>query len=1225
MKQKRMDLLLKNLEDRILILDGAMGTMLQAQGLTEADFRRCFFERHSKDLKGNNDILCLTRPDAVTKVHNAYLDAGADIIETNTFNSNSVSQADYGLEDRVYELNKAGAEVARKAADAYTALNPSKPRFVAGSMGPTGKTASMSPDVNNPSFRNVTFDELAQTYKIAAAGLIDGGADILLVETIFDTLNCKAAIYGISETLRDKQIRIPIMFSGTVSDASGRMLAGQNVEAFLISISHAPDILSVGFNCALGATEMRPHIAELGAKCPFMVSAHPNAGLPDAFGRYKQTPEMMAEIIKEFAQSGLLNIVGGCCGTTPSHIKAIAEAVSGIAPRKKPAIKKYFRVSGLEPLVATEKTNFVNVGERTNVAGSKKFLNLIKAGKYDEAVQIARSQVENGAQIIDVNMDDAMIDSLECMKKFLLHIASEPDIARVPVMIDSSKWEIIEEGLKCVQGKCVVNSISLKEGEEAFLDKACRARRYGAAVLVMAFDEKGQADTLQKRIEICRRSYKLLTEKAGFPPEDIIFDPNVFAIATGMKEHDNYAVDYIETCKLIKAEMPLCKISGGVSNVSFSFRGNDTVREALHSVFLYHAIKAGMDMGIVNPAQLAIYEEIEPKLRTAAEDVILNRSEDAADRLLSIASELKNSADPSRGQQVSAPKNEWRNESLGKRIAHAMIKGDDSFIEQDMEEALKKYAENPVEIIEGPLMDGMKQVGELFSTGKMFLPQVVKSARVMKKSVSCILPAIEAKKSDKTASSHNGTVVLATVKGDVHDIGKNIVGVVMQCNNYKVVDLGVMVPRQTILDVAVKEKADMIGLSGLITPSLEEMEGIAAEMERMKMTIPLLLGGATTSKAHTAVKIKPKYSGPVIHLKDASQAVPAMNALMNKAVKDAFVASVDAEYEALREESAENVSVLVPLAEAREKSLKTDWKKLPPPQPAKTGIFMFDKPDIDELASFIDWEEFMRTWQLPLNAEGEVETARDLMRDAKKMIEEFKLNKDLHCRGTAGIFPANSDGDDIIIYADESHTEIAARIPMLRQELKKDAAFPNLSLADYIAPVASGMPDWIGMFALSCGFGVDSLAEYYRKSEDDYSAILLKTVADRLSEAFAEMIHCKLRREIWGYASDESLSVKEMHKVGYSGIRPAPGYPSCPDHSLKADIFGLLGAEKELGMSLTETYMMKPSAAVCGFVFQHPASRYFNVGRISDEQLADYAGRRGSDPGKIEKLLSRVR
>lgn len=1217
----RMELLYRELSNRILVLDGAMGTMLQSFGLTEADFRHGYFESHSMDLKGNNDVLNLTRPDAVTKVHNLYLEAGADLIETNTFNANAVSQSEYHLTDQVYRLNEAGARVARAAADAYTQRTPEKPRFVAGSMGPTGRTLSMSPDVNNPAFRNLTFDELSDTYRVAALGLIDGGADILLVETIFDTLNAKAALYGIQDARSERGIRIPVMFSGTVSDASGRLLSGQNVEAFLISISHAPDLLSVGFNCALGASEMRPHLSELSSKCPFLVSAHPNAGLPDELGRYRQTPEKMGEIIREFAQSGLLNIVGGCCGTNPAHIKAIAEAVSGIAPRKRPDIKPKFRTSGLEPLVENEQVRFINVGERTNVAGSRKFLNLIKGEKYDEAIHVARSQVESGALVIDVNMDDALLNAQACMEHFLLYLASEPDISRVPVMIDSSKWDVIKAGLKCVQGKCIVNSISLKEGEAPFLQKAREARRFGAAVLCMAFDEQGQADTKERRIAVCRRSFKLLTEEAGIPPEDIIFDPNVFAVATGMSEHDCYALDFIEAVRVIKREMPLCHISGGISNVSFSFRGNELVRSALHAVFLYHAINAGLDMGIVNPGQLSVYEEIDPNLRKAAEDVILNRSPDAAERLLALAADLKEESGHTASAGNTAP--DWRGESLEKRIEHAMVKGDDAFIKSDMEEALGIYT-NPVDIIEGPLMDAMRTVGELFGAGKMFLPQVVKTARVMKSAVACLMPRIEAQKAGESGGSTSaGTVVLATVKGDVHDIGKNIVGVVLQCNNYKVIDLGVMTPMQTIVETAVREHADIIGLSGLITPSLDEMGEIARELERRGLKIPIMIGGATTSILHTALKLQPLYSAPIVYTKDASQTVPAVNALLNPQKCGAFLADLRKNYDdALAAAGQKTAGMTPPLSLELARERKAVLGTCGISAPRNPGVTVFENVDAKELIPYINWDELLRGWELHDMSKESIQAKDSLLHDARKMLDYLLSNQVLKIKASVGIFPAASQDDDILIYQDESRQAIRKRLPMLRQQADKSTGKPNFALSDFIQSKDSGVKDYLGCFALSAGFGMAQLASFFQKQNDDYSAILLMSLSDRLAEACAEYLHRLVRRELWGYAAEESIPVSELRNRKFQGIRPAPGYPACPDHTLKQEIFELLNAHKTLGIRLTEHYMMDPAASVCGFYFAAPESCYFNVGKVTEGQLADYAKRRGSTVAKLSKLIA---
>ncbi|OQA88843.1 MAG: Methionine synthase [Lentisphaerae bacterium ADurb.Bin242] len=1191
MKQKNMDLLLASLEKRILILDGAMGTMLQQQGLTEADFRGIFFAGSEKNLKGNNDVLCITCPDAVKKVHEAYLEAGADIIETNTFNGNAISQAEYGLERFVYDLNKAGAAVARECADRFTAKNPSKPRFVAGSMGPTSRSASMSPDINNPALRNVTFDELADTYRTGALGLIDGGADILLIETVFDTLNCKAAIHGIQNALDERGLRMPVMISGTVSDASGRLLTGQNVEAFLISVSHTRDLLSIGFNCALGAAEMRPHLEELARKSPFRVSAHPNAGLPDEFGHYRQTPEMMAPILQDFARNGLLNIAGGCCGTTPPHIRAIAEALSGLKGRTVPGIPKYFRLSGLEPLVVTPETNFVNIGERTNVAGSKKFLNLIHESNYPDAMDVARQQIDNGAQIIDINMDDALLDSVNAMKEFLLNAAAEPDIARVPFMIDSSRWEVIETALKCVQGKCVVNSISLKEGEGPFLEKAEKIRRYGAAVLVMAFDEKGQADTLERRVDVCRRSYRLLTGKAGFPPEDILFDPNVFAVATGMKEHDSYAKDFIDAVKILKTEMPLCGVSGGISNVSFSFRGNNTVREALHSVFLYHAIRSGLNFGIVNPAQLAVYEELPEELRIAAEDVILNRHENAGERLVETAMKYQ--------KEVSSEvrKLDWRGESLERRIAHAMLQGDDSFIEADMEEALGRWSD-PVEIIEGPLMDAMKQVGILFSSGKMFLPQVVKSARVMKKAVAKLMPHIEAARKD-SASSSAGTILMATVKGDVHDIGKNIAGVVLQCNNYKIIDLGVMVPQQTILDAAEREHADLIGLSGLITPSLEEMVSVASAMERRGMKIPLMLGGATTSQTHTALKVAPAYpSGVVLQVHDASQGVLAVNFVLNPKTRDAYARRLKSEYARLRMEAdvKASESTPVPFAEACSNALKTDWSHVRPGHPGKfKGITDFDELPFDALVRRLDWDLFRQIWKDESGKD-------DLISDARKVLDSMRSAGTVRISASLGFFRADSENEGI--RADSENGPCF--FPMLRQQFRKASGTPNYSLADFLPPRDAEAEGWLGCFAVGC---IVDKAFLEARKDDDYETLLAKTLAESLAEAGTEYLHEQARTE---WKDGEALQF----------IRPAPGYPACPDHSLKADIFRLLDVERKFGFALTESFMIIPAASVSGFFVQHPKAAYFAVGKLGDDQLADYAAKRNGDVRDIVRFIA---
>ncbi|MBQ9335709.1 MAG: methionine synthase [Lentisphaeria bacterium] len=1191
MRHKNMDILLDALSKRILILDGATGTELQKQGLTEADFRGTLFPDSAIPLKGNNDVLCLTCPDAVRKVHHSYLDAGADIIETNTFSANRISQAEYGLEDHVYAIAKAGAAIARECADRYTAKNPGKPRFVAGSIGPTSRTASMSPDVNNPAFRNVTFAELAATYKDAALGMIDGGADIFLLETIFDTLNCKAGIYGIREALEERGLQMPVMISATLSDASGRLLAGQNVEAFMISVAHTTDLLSVGFNCALGAAEMAPHIEELASICPVRISAHPNAGLPDEMGRYTQTPEEMAAVLQGLAKRGLLNIAGGCCGTNPNHIRAIAQALDGIAPRIPAPIPKHFRLAGLDPLVVTKETNFINIGERTNVAGSKKFLNLIRDNNFAEAMRIARQQIENGARIIDVNMDDSLLDSKNVMCQFLLTAAAEPEIARTPVMIDSSRWEVIEAALQCVQGKCVVNSISLKEGEGPFLEKARKIRRYGAAALVMAFDENGQADTLDRRIAVCRRSYELLTEKADFPPEDIIFDPNVFAVATGMKEHDNYARDFIDAVGILKKEMPLCGVSGGISNVSFSFRGNNTVREALHSVFLYHAIRNGMDFGIVNPAQLAIYEELPEDLRKSAEAVILNTHPGAADELLKVAEKYRKT--PGETANVSPA---WREEPLEKRIEHAMLHGDDSFIEADVEEALGVYP-GPVAIIEGPLMNAMKRVGELFGAGQMFLPQVVKSARVMKAAVAKLMPLIEAAGRESGAGSSNGTILLATVKGDVHDIGKNIAGVVLQCNNYKIIDLGVMVPKETILEAAEREHADLIGLSGLITPSLEEMVSIAGEMERRGMKIPLLLGGATTSQAHTALKVAPAYpSGPVIQVHDASQGVLAVNSILNPKTRDAYWQEVRTQYEKIRVEAdlkASRVETL-PLAEARANALKTDWKSWKIGAPGKfRNVTDFQELDLNEVFCRIDWQTYHWIWQ------DKPESSSTLRSDAEALLQAMRLSGAVTVSASLGFFPAYAENDSIVLPGEK------AVFPMLRQQFRKYPGQFNLALSDYFPPEPE-TPAWCGFFAVGCRVKDDFMRAH---SSDDYSTLLVKTLEDRLAEAAAGLLQEYVRQD-WQGADRISI------------IRPAPGYPAVPDHALKTDIFRILDVERKYGFRLTESYMMIPASSVCGFMIVHPQAQYFAIGRIGADQLTDYAARRGGEVSEVERFIA---
>ena len=1190
----------KNIRDlltkRILVLDGAMGTMLQAQGLTDSDFNCGIFANHPTPLKGDNDVLCITRPDAVKAVHKAYLDAGADIIETNTFNSNAISQADYGLQDRVYELAYAGAKIAREAADEAEAAFPEKPRFVAGSMGPTGRTASMSPSVDDPAARNVTFDELAETYQLQAEALIDGGADLLLIETIFDTLNAKAAVYGIQKAMAARNTRIPVMLSATLSDASGRMLAGQSAEAFLISVLHTEELLSVGFNCALGAEEMRPHLAELAAKAPCFVSAHPNAGLPDVFGKYGQTPERMGSIIREFAESGLLNIVGGCCGTTPAHIAKIAEAVAGITPRVPPVPEPCLRLAGLDPFRAGREMNFINIGERTNVAGSRKFLNLIKAENMPDAMAVARHQIENGASIIDINMDDAMLDSPAAMKRFLLYLASEPEIARVPVMVDSSNWEVVKTALRCLQGKSIVNSISLKEGEEAFLEKAKEIHRLGAAILVMAFDENGQADTLPRRIEVCKRSYELLTRKVGIAPEDIVFDPNIFAIATGMKEHDNYAVDFIEAVRFIHTHMPLCGISGGVSNVSFSFRGNDVVRGAIHTVFLKHAVEAGMTMGIVNAAQLGVYEDLDPELRAAAEAVVLNTDPAAAEKLIEIASGLKTEAK----QSVSVE--EWRNKPLPERIADSLVKGDDSHVQEDMAEALKAYP-SPMKIVEGPLMDGMAKVGELFSSGRMFLPQVVKSARVMKRSVAELMPAIETAKGAGGATC-SPVVVLATVKGDVHDIGKNIVSVVLQCNSCNVIDLGVMVPCRTIVEAAVEHHADFIGLSGLITPSLEEMIHVVTELERRGLRIPVLVGGAATSKLHTALKIQPSYSGPVIYTRDASALVPVVGALMNPIKREPFLDNLRTEYAELTHAVEHRGEELVPIKEARKRAVQHSWKNEPPVKP---GIHAFRLP-VEEMAPWLDWDGFAKAWNMPPRDSR----THDLIREANEILAASRMYANCVC----GIFPARSAGDVIRVFAQDG--SLLKTLPTLRQQ---GAESDFAALADFVSDERSETPDWIGALAVSV-HGAEEEAGAFANADDDYSALMVKSLANRLAEAAAEIVHARIRETFWGYETAPHPSIAEMLKNQYRGIRPAPGYPTLPDHTLKREILDLLDARTACAMTLTENFMMVPQSSVCALVLANPEAHYFAVGKIAEDQLEEYADLRDIPADKLKQWIS---
>jgi len=1214
---------LKNaMQQRILLLDGAMGTMIQAYKLEEDDYRGERFADWTSDLKGNNDLLSLTQPHIIKEIHSQYLEAGSDILETNTFNANAASMADYGMEALVYELNVAGATLAREACDSIA--TDDKPRFVAGVVGPTSKTASISPDVNDPGFRNVTYQELVETYKVATKGLMDGGADIILIETVFDVLNAKAAIYAVKETFEEVGAELPIMISGTITDASGRTLSGQTATAFYNSMAHARP-LSIGLNCALGAGELRQYIEELSKSSDCYINAHPNAGLPNAMGGYDETPEEMAAEIGEWARSGFLNIIGGCCGTGPEHIKAMAEAVDGVAPRAIPDVKVQCRLSGLEPLHIDENSLFVNVGERANVTGSAKFKRLIMEGDYDTALDICREQVENGAQIIDVNMDEAMLDGVMAMRTFLNLIASEPDISKVPVMIDSSKWEIIEAGLQCVQGKGVVNSISLKEGEEAFIERAKLIRKYGAAAIIMAFDEDGQADTYQRKTEICARSYKVLTEKCDFPPEDIIFDPNIFAIATGIEAHNNYAVDFIEATGWIKKNLPHAMISGGVSNVSFSFRGNNPVREAIHSVFLYHAIKQGMGMGIVNAGQLAVYDDLPTELREAVENVVQNRqgesNADATDFLLEIA-------DKYRGDGVVAKKadDEWRKLPVAKRLEHALVKGIDAFVTEDTEEARQAF-DTPIEVIEGPLMDGMNVVGDLFGEGKMFLPQVVKSARVMKKSVAYLMPYIEAGKAEG-ANLSNGKILMATVKGDVHDIGKNIVGVVLQCNNFEVIDLGVMVSANTILEEAKKHDVDIIGLSGLITPSLDEMVHIAKEMKRLDFTLPIMLGGATTSKAHTAVKIFPEYDEPIIWVKDASRAVGVAQNLISVLNRADFVKKTREEYIGVRERYLGRQKQINWLRLEAARSNPTDLNDATiASAPKQLGVTVLDKLSIADIRDYIDWSPFFGAWELNgaypriLNDPHKGKEAQKLFDEANEWLDKIIAEDWFSPKAIFGLFPAQAtDDDSVIVYADESKTEEKTRFHFLRQQTNKKDKRANLCLSDFISKSGQAN-DHIGAFAVSI-FGAEEKAKAYEAEHDDYAAIMVKVLADRLAEALAEMLHKQVRAEHWGYAADESLSTEEVIKEKYQGIRPAAGYPACPDHTEKGTLWQLLDVENNIGMQITESFAMLPTAAVSGLYFANPEAHYFMVGKINKDQVKDYAKRKGMSLDETERWLS---
>jgi 5-methyltetrahydrofolate--homocysteine methyltransferase len=1228
------------LAQRILILDGAMGTMIQRARLDEKAFRGSRFASHPLDLKGNNDLLILTQPEAIKNIHRQYLEAGADIIETNTFNSNAVSQADYRLESLVYELNLEGARLARAAADEYTAKDPTRPRFVAGAIGPTNRPLSISPDVNNPAFRSITFDEVKAAYADEIRGLIDGGADLLLVETIFDTLNAKAAIMAIEEVQDEKGVVLPLMISVTITDRSGRTLSGQTLDAFYVSIEHARP-WSVGINCALGARDMRPYLGELARQADCWVSAYPNAGLPNAFGEYDELPPETGALLKDFAESRFANILGGCCGTTPEHIKAIAKAVEGVSPRRREkegareggaprALKNedrdgrdrdgFTRLSGLEPLTIRPDSNFQMIGERTNVTGSRRFARLIKDAHYADAAQVALDQVRSGANIIDVNMDEGMLDSERAMTTFLDYIATEPDIARVPVMIDSSKWSVIEAGLKCVQGKAVVNSISLKEGEADFLHKASLVRRYGAAAVVMAFDETGQADTIARKVEICQRAYRLMTEQAGFAPSDIIFDPNILAIATGLEEHNAYAINYIEATRIIKATCPGVKISGGVSNLSFSFRGNDIVREAIHSAFLYHAIKAGMDMGIVNAGQLVVYEDIPADLLEHVEDVIFNRRPDATERMVAFAENVKGAG---KKREVDLA---WREKPVEERLAFALVHGNVEFIEADAEEARQKLG-RPLDVIEGPLMDGMKTVGDLFGAGKMFLPQVVKSARAMKRAVAYLEPFMEEEKERAgTVGQPRGRVLMATVKGDVHDIGKNIVGVVLGCNNYEVIDLGVMVSCDRILAAAVEKKVDAIGLSGLITPSLDEMVFVAKEMERRQITLPLLIGGATTSKQHTAVKIAPEFSGATVHVLDASRAVDVVQSLLSDRQRDGFMNAVRADQADLREKhSRKRERPLLTYAAARANHLKTDWDNIELAAPWFVGRRNVT-PALENLTPFIDWTFFFSAWELKgrfpaiLDHPEYGAAARDLYDNAQALLKRIVREKLFTARGVYGFWPANSDGDDIVVYKDDARRAELTRFHMLRQQEPIADTKPNRSLADFVAPQESGVPDYLGAFAVTAGIGVEALVQEFEKQHDDYNAIIAKALADRLAEAFAEYLHAQARKD-WGYGKDETLSADDLIAEKYRGIRPAFGYPACPDHTEKAALFKLLDAPA-LGITLTESFAMMPAASVSGLYFSHPQAKYFNVGRIGRDQLEEYAARKGMAIDEAERWLS---
>ena len=1207
----------KELESRVLVLDGAMGTMIQKYRLSEDDFRGAIFTDFQYDLKGNNDLLSITKPEIIRAIHAEFLEAGADIIETNTFNSTSISQADYHIEEWVYQLNLQSVQLAIEVAREFTLKNPEKPRYVAGAIGPMNKTLSLSPDVNDPGFRSVTFDEVKASYREQLKGLLDGGVDLLLVETVFDTLNAKAALFAIEDELEERGIRLPVMVSGTITDASGRTLSGQTVEAFLTSVSHI-DLLSIGLNCSLGAKDLRPYLEELSKKAPFFISAYPNAGLPNQFGEYDETPDEMAHEVSDFLDNKFVNIIGGCCGTTPEHIRKLAIIAEKAEPHQRRKKDKHTKLSGLEPIILSSETNFVNIGERCNVSGSRKFARLIREGKYEEAIAIARNQVDEGAQVIDINMDDAMLDAKKEMVTFLNLLMAEPDIARVPMMIDSSKWEVIEAGLKCVQGKAIVNSISMKEGEAVFRKQAQLLKRYGAAAVVMAFDEKGQADSFERRIEICQRAYNILVNEINFPPQDIIFDSNILIIGTGMEEHYNYAVDFINAVSWIKKNLKYAKTSGGVSNVSFSFRGNDQVREAIHSVFLYHAIRAGLDMGIVNPGMLQIYDEIPKDFLEKVENLVLNKKPEATEELLEFALTLKQQ--DAKEERVD----EWRNLPIEKRLEHALVKGLPDYIEIDLAEALPLY--QPVlNIIEGPLMDGMNVVGDLFGAGKMFLPQVIKSARVMKKAVAFLLPYIEADKDKFDTSDNRKIVLMATVKGDVHDIGKNIVGVVLGCNNYRVIDLGVMVPTDKILETAILENVDIIGLSGLITPSLEIMAEVAAEMERRNFHLPLLIGGATTSKIHTAVKIAPQYNNTVIHVKDASRAVSVVSNLISG--NEQFLADIWEEYQGIRTfHSQKKAKKYLPIAEARANKLKIDWDNTPIYKPNFIGVKQLIDYPIQELRKYIDWTFFFFVWEMKgkfpeiLNDELQGEEVRKLYADANRMLDRMTEQKMVQVNGVFSIWPANADGDDIVVYKDENRKEEIGKFYHLRQQEVKKAGSPNYCLSDFVAAVESGKADYFGAFAVTAGVGIEKWLKHFHDDHDDYNAIMLEALADRLAEAFAEVLHEKVRKEYWAYVPDEKLTLEEMFHVDYQGIRPALGYPACPEHHEKGNLFNMLKAE-ELGMTLTEHFAMYPTASVSGEYFVHPESKYFSLEKVGKDQIEDYARRKGVSVEVIEQFM----